>query len=201
MTELQGLTHRYGEHTVLENLSYSFAKTGIVALMAPSGLGKTTLLRLLAGLEAPTHGKIKTDCKKIAVSFQEPRLVPWLTCEENIRFVLSADESTHDRVHDLLQALELSDVADALPDTLSGGMKQRVSLARALAYGGDLLLLDEPFSALDTALKERILPLVKNANPQGLTLVVTHSIEEAMALEAKILLLEGTPVNVLREIQ
>ena len=199
MTELKNLTHRYGEHTVLENLSYCFPERGIVALMAPSGLGKTTLLRLLAGLEPPSEGNIHTDHKRIAVSFQEPRLIPWLSCEENVRFVLNADEKNSDRIQELLHALELSDVANALPDTLSGGMKQRVSLARALAYQGDLLLLDEPFSALDVSLKARILPLVKSANPDGLTIVITHSKEEAIALGAKILLLEGNPVRELKE--
>lgn len=197
MIELQNVTRRFGERTVLQELSYTFPKKGIVALMGASGLGKTTLLRLLAGLDSPDGGSVLNTFGRTAVSFQEPRLVPWLTCEENIRFVLP-EEDASDRVTELLQALELTDAANALPDTLSGGMKQRVSLARALAFGGDLLLLDEPFSALDKALKTRLFPLIKNANPAGLTVIITHDVQEAHALDAQILSLDGNPVCALK---
>ena len=100
-------------------------------------------------------------------------------------------------INSTLSALGMENAGKLLPDELSGGMKQRISLARALLVGADLLLLDEPFSALDAATKSRIYPLIKSANPKGLTVVITHDIEEARALDAKILLLEGSPVSAL----
>ena len=197
MIELHNVTRRFGEHTVIKGLSHTFPKKGIVALMGASGLGKTTLLRLLAGLDKPDEGEVRNGYPRIAVSFQEPRLIPWMTCEENIKFVLPKHAVDKARITTLLRALELEGAANALPDALSGGMKQRVSLARALAHGGDLLLLDEPFSALDNALKGRLVPLFKNADPEGLTVVITHSEEEAKALGAQILRLDGNPVSAL----
>ncbi len=197
MISLQNITHRYDGHTVIDNLSFSFPETGIVALMGRSGLGKTTLLRLLAGLETPGEGRIINTYQKTAVAFQESRLIPWLDCEKNITFVLSGENESSKVAQDLLSAFELDTYKNALPGALSGGMKQRVSLARALATRADLLLLDEPFSALDDALKSRVIPLIQTANPDGLTVIVTHDIEEAHALGATVLSLDGDPVNAL----
>ena len=197
MIALQDVTLRYGDRAVLERLSFTFPKKGIVALMGPSGIGKTSLLRLLCGLARPTSGRVLTDHRSIAVSFQEPRLIPWLDCEKNITFVLSGDNEGLKTANELLEALELGAYKNALPDALSGGMKQRVSLARALAARADLLLLDEPFSALDEALKLRVIPLIREANKDGLTVIVTHDKDEARALGATVLLLEGDPVTAL----
>ena len=196
MLTLKNVTHAYEGHTVIENLSFTFPTSGIVALMGASGMGKTTLLRLLCGLEAPTSGQVENNCQKTAVSFQEPRLIPNLTCLRNLTFVME-NEKQSDTARALLAALELSDYENERPDALSGGMKQRLSLARALVTNADLLLLDEPFSALDEALKSRVIPLVKSANPNGLTLVITHDKAEAEALGATIISLENTPVTAL----
>lgn len=191
MITLKNVTRCFGERCVIDSLTYTFPETGIVLLMGPSGLGKTTLLRLLAALDKPNDGSIENTYTHTAVSFQEPRLIPWLSCRENVEFVLDAPKD----IDSILSALELTDAADQLPNALSGGMKQRVSLARALAFGGDLLLLDEPFSALDTALKGRIAPLIKAANPNGLTIVISHDEKDAELLGAQILHLTGSPVN------
>ena len=198
MIKLENLCKRFGDHTVIEGLSYTFPDRGILALMGPSGLGKTTLLRLLAGLEQPSSGTLASDHKRVSVAFQEPRLISWLNSKDNITFVLSDDNDSSKIADNFLGKLELSAVSAARPDTLSGGMKQRLSLARALAFGGDLLLLDEPFTGLDAALKERIAPLIKEANPNGLTIVITHDQTEAELLGATILHCEGAPMNALR---
>lgn len=198
MIKLENLCKRFGDHAVIEGLSYTLPDKGIFALMGPSGLGKTTLLRLLAGLEQPSNGTLESDHKRVSVAFQEPRLISWLDCKENITFVLSENNGSSEIADSFLKKLELSAVANARPETLSGGMKQRLSLARALAFGGDLLLLDEPFTGLDAALKERIAPLIKAANPNGLTIVITHDKTEAALLGATVLHCEGAPMNTLR---
>ena len=195
MITLEHVTHTYGDHTVLQDLTYTFPDKGIVALMGASGVGKTTLLRLICGLEAPQKGNIVKHYQKLAVSFQEPRLLPWLSAEENVAFVLQDKENAAKTAREMLTLLELDAFTSARPDELSGGMKQRVSLARALAAQADLLLLDEPFSALDDALKSRVIDIVRKANKDGLTIVITHDEKEAEALGATILTLTGTPVT------
>ena len=195
MITFQNVTRSFGEKTVLQQLSFSLPENGIVALMGPSGIGKTTLLRLMCGLDRPSSGTVTASTQKVAVSFQEPRLIPWLTCRENVTFVLSESNKGRDDLDELFRLFELSDVKDSLPDTLSGGMQQRVSLIRALAHGADLLLLDEPFSGLDKALCERLFPIIKAANPTGLTVIVTHDSHEAAALGATVLTLSGDPVT------
>ncbi len=195
MITFENVSRRFGQRAVLEKLSFALPEHGIVALMGPSGIGKTTLLRLIAGLDKPDEGVVSVRAKKIAVSFQEPRLIPWLSCAQNLAFVLPKGESAP--IEELLRTVELAELEDALPDTLSGGMKQRLSLARALALKADLLLLDEPFSAMDTALKQRLYPVIKNANPDGLTVIITHDEQETQALGAQVLFLQGEPVNAL----
>ena len=197
MIELKNVTHRYGEHTVLHDVSITLPARGIVAIMGPSGSGKTTLLRLLCGLEQPNRGSITGIEQRIAVSFQEPRLIPFLSCEKNITFVLPDGKGDASVAKELLREMELGDVADAYPDQLSGGMRARVSLARALATNARLLLLDEPFAGVDDALKHRLLPLVKRAGERALVILVTHDKDEALALGATVLCLVGTPVTAL----
>ncbi len=198
MISFVNVTRRFGDHTVLENLSFHLPNRGIVAMMAPSGAGKTTLLRLMAGLDRPDAGNVQCRAKRIAVSFQEPRLIPWLSCAENIKFVLSKNKEGCAEISRLLECFELSEAENALPDTLSGGMRQRLSLARALAVQPDLLLLDEPFNGMDDALKERLYPLIKTAVPKGLCVIVTHDEREATALGAHILRPFGSPIRSLR---
>ena len=139
MLKLQNLTKRFGEKTVIENLTHAFPDAGAVALMGPSGCGKTTLLRLIAGLEKPDDGTVEKEGLRISYAFQEPRLAPTLTCRENVALVLEKGKDA--AVDELLSAFELQEAAAQYPAALSGGMRQRVSLARALAYGGDVLLV------------------------------------------------------------
>lgn len=196
MLKLHDLTKKYGDKTVIGHLSYDFPASGAVALMGPSGCGKTTLLRLIAGLEKPDGGSVETAGAKLAYAFQEPRLVPTLTCRENVSLVLEKDDPA--AADELLGALELKEAACLLPAALSGGMRQRVSLARALAYGGDVLLLDEPFSALDEGLKERVAAVIRARTKNALLLMVTHDEDDAKRLNATVLHCHGTPFDTLQ---
>lgn len=199
MIKLKNLSFSYGEKEVLKDLNFTFPDKGVFAIMGESGEGKTTLLRLLSGLEKPSGGAFESTHQKVAFAFQEPRLLPWLNCENNIKFVLPKEKQSSDIAEKLLHDFELEDCKKELPSALSGGMKQRLSLARALATQADLLLLDEPFSALDTALKERIAPLVKAANPDGLIVIVTHDIRDADLLGATVLRLTSNSLSVLQK--
>ena len=193
MIKLENISFSFGDRKILKNLNFTFPDKGVFAITGASGEGKTTLLRLLCGLVTPSAGKLVSTHQKAAFAFQEPRLIPWLDCENNINFVLSKEKQGSDIAATLLQELELGEHLKSVPGALSGGMKQRVSLARALAANADLLLLDEPFSALDASLKERIAPHVKAANPSGLTVLVTHDPRDAELLGATVLVLkDGT---------
>ena len=191
MLELKNLSFSYKTHPVIRDLSFQFPESGIATLMGASGEGKTTLLRLICGLEKPQSGSIRATHQKLAYAFQEPRLIPWMTCAENVAFVLPTQELSSVNVSQLLRDMELEEFENAYPSALSGGMKQRLSLCRALAANADLLLLDEPFSGLDAALKKRLAPRIKAANPHGLTLIVTHDERDAELLGASILTLSS----------
>ena len=187
MITLQNVDRHYGEKSVIKDLSFTFPDKGCFALMGASGSGKTTLLRLLAELDRPDGGSIASTHKKTTVAFQEPRLFSWLTCEENINIVLSKENKSSDLATEWLRGFELESVANSYPNALSGGMQQRLSLARALAFGGDLVLLDEPFAALDKELKARIAPHIKRACENSLLIFVTHDEADARLLDATIL--------------
>ena len=198
MLKIHDLSFAYADKIVIQHLSYTFPKKGIVALMGPSGVGKTTLLHLLSGVLAPTGGEVISDHRKMAVAFQEPRLLNWLNSEENINFVLSKDKLSFKEVDALLEKFALSAHKKSLPQALSGGERQRLSLARALSVGADLLLLDEPFSALDEALAKRLAKTVQNANKEGLTIVVTHNESHAAWLGAEVLRIDTCPITTLK---
>ena len=160
MLKIDSLTKSFGEKTVLNRLSFSCGDTGITAVMGASGIGKTTLLNIIADLDRAYEGQIVSTFKKVAYKFQEPRLFDWLSAVENVKLVCE-DDNADRTARRWLDAVGLSDSLGKYPQELSGGMQQRVALARALAYDGDLLLLDEPFSAVDRETKEKLIDLVK----------------------------------------
>lgn len=185
MLKLVNISHRYGSAPVLENVSLTLRPGQRMALMGPSGVGKTTLLRIAMGLVAPTGGRVENTFRKPAAVFQEPRLLPWRTALENVNLVLGDDRSTFEQARQYLAQLGLGEAADKYPGELSGGMQQRVALARALAYDGDLLILDEPFKAMDEALRFQV--AAKTAETEAAILLVTHDEAEAAALGCEIL--------------
>lgn len=170
------VTKRY-DKAVLEDCTLHFASGKATALLGASGRGKTTVLRLLAGLETPTRGKVCAD-GKVGYLFQEPRLLPTLSAFENVRLVCDSDGAARDAL-----ALCLADaLADKLPGAMSGGERQRVALARLVAFGGDVWLLDEPFSALDEGTKQAVIENLRPLFATRTVVLVTHDRTEAEAL-------------------
>ena len=184
MIQFDRVSFFYGKKPVLTDFSLTVPDGELLSVMGPSGGGKTTLLHLMAGLRTPTGGTLTVDEHLPAVAFQEPRLFPWLTALGNIRAVLPKDAPAA-VADEALALVGLSDEANALPDALSGGMRSRVSLARAVAYGeavgSSLYLLDEPFSALDEATRQTLCAALRERiRAAGATAVlVTHDPDDA----------------------
>ena len=162
-------------------------RPGITAVLGPSGCGKTTLLRIVAGMETADAGTVRVS-GRVGMVFQEPRLMPWLTAAQNVRFGRRASRADVAR---LLALTGLAEFADALPHQLSGGMQQRVALARALANRPALVLMDEPFAALDHLTRERMQDqLLELQRTEGMSvLFVTHSIDEALYVGDRVVVL------------
>ncbi|MBQ3126436.1 MAG: ABC transporter ATP-binding protein [Clostridia bacterium] len=186
--EICALSKRFGDKPVLERITISLRSPGVTAITGPSGRGKTTLLRILAGLEQADSGSFSSP-GRIACLFQDARLLPWLTAAQNISLVLGDTPEAMAAATIWLGRVELADAADKYPAELSGGMQQRVALARALAYGGDTILLDEPFRALDRPLRLRLYPLIREAAKTAAVVIVTHDPEDAAQLGADIIAL------------
>jgi NitT/TauT family transport system ATP-binding protein len=186
---------------VLSDLSFAVSQDECLSLLGPSGCGKTTLLRILMGLEQPSTGSVNIAPQltgQMSYVFQEPRLVPWRSCLENVLLPLeltsTANPAARARALELLQHLGLSDRLHHFPAQLSGGMQMRVALARALVTEPKIMLLDEPFAALDERTRFRMqdLLLELKASMQLQYVFVTHSIAEAVYLGDRILLLDST---------
>ncbi len=187
MLDVRDVTLRFGEKQILDRCTIQLEEGERLALMGPSGCGKTTLLRIALSLQKPDSGSVICTASRTAAVFQEPRLLPWCTAAENINLVLSDRADTMPEAISWLGRLELLEARDLLPAKLSGGMQQRLSLARALAVKPQLLVLDEPFKAMDEALHGRILRLTSEAAKNAAILLATHSEEEARALGCRIL--------------
>ena len=185
MLELKNVSLSYGDLRVLRDVSLRLEPGKRIAVMGPSGCGKTSLLRVIAGLQSPDSGTVERTARRLSFVFQEPRLLPWLTAEENVRLVLP-DARHSDEAAAWLSRFGLSDAADKLPTELSGGMRQLVSLARALVCTPDLLLLDEPFKALDAATKQNAITAVSDGTDAAIILV-THDAREAEALGCRVI--------------
>ncbi len=191
MLTLDRVCFSYEKKPVFTDFSMHLEKGEVLAVMGASGCGKTTLLRLAAGLEKPQSGKIICQAKRISVVFQEPRLLPWQNVRDNLLVVSASPQQDRERIPALLEAVGLSGCEKMFPDELSGGMRSRVALARALLADGDLFLLDEPFSALDHATKECITEyLRKYFSERGTSaLLITHHKEDAERLATRFLML------------
>ena len=212
--ELEGVSKRYDGTVAVEDVGLRIREGEFFTLVGPSGCGKTTTLRLIAGFEEPTAGTIRfagrdvsgvpPEERNVGVVFQNYALFPHMTVGENVGYGLRfsdppGDVSRAERVRELLELVDLPGTADRDPESLSGGQRQRVAMARALAPGPDLLLLDEPMSALDARLRERLRLQVRGIQRElGITTVyVTHDQEEALSVSDRVAVMRrGTPEQV-----
>lgn len=202
--QLDRVTRSFGTLEVLRDLSLTIRQGEFVAIIGPSGCGKTTLLNLLSGSDQPTSGSI-VRAGQTRMVYQQDGLFPWQTVAENISLGLRHLRSSSERdqqVRELLRLIRLEDFGEHYPHQLSGGMRQRVELARALAGQSDILLLDEPFSALDYFTRLRMrqeLSRMLQERPRTVVLV-THDIEEAAQLADRVLVLSERPAQILDEL-
>lgn len=204
--KVEELTFSFGYDTILENLNFEVNEGEVVSIVGPSGGGKTTLLRLCAGLLDRQEGKIENSFETQAITFQDPRLLPWKNVIDNISFGLKAmgisAKEREARAKEIALKFDLEENDfDKFPKELSGGMSQRVSFARALVTKPKLLFLDEPFSALDIGLKRELQDHVMEliADKEITIFFITHDIMEAIRLSDKILLLAPDPGRIVKE--
>lgn len=208
----RGLSKSFGDLPVLDGIELEARAGQVLAVLGPSGCGKSTLLRVLAGFEAPTTGEVLLDGKHVdgpshlrGMVAQAGGLFPWLSLRDNLAFGPRAQKrpaaEVRDVVEDLLHATGLDGFADSLPKQLSGGMRQRAAIAQVLANRPPVLLLDEPFGALDAQTRLRmhewLLGLL--AERPTTTLLVTHDVEEALLLGDRLALLSNRPARVVDE--
>lgn len=184
MIRLEKMALAYGEQRVLRDCSLCVEEGERVALMGASGCGKTTLLQAVAGL-LPTDAAAVNGT--VSYVFQESALFPWLTAAENVNVVLGDSADTMSEAQDWLTVVGLADCCGKYPHQLSGGQKQRVSIARALAYGGDILLLDEPFQGLDETTRQQMAALIDREWAGKTLLLATHDLQEAELLHCRVL--------------
>ena len=210
---VHGLHKRFGSKTVLENISFSMRSGEFMAFVGSSGSGKSTILRLVAGLETPSEGSISVDGQPVTgpgpdrgMVFQKYSLYPWLNAADNVAFGMRLQgmkaREIRERTSYFLEVVGLSDAGDKLPRELSGGMQQRVAIARALATNPSVLLLDEPFGALDLQIRESMQNFLQQLwQRTGLTvLLITHDVEEALVLAQRIHVLAPNPGRIIRSI-
>lgn len=195
----------------LANIDLRIGQSEFISIVGPSGCGKTSILKLVAGFEQPTSGSItglaKTDLRsEVSYVFQDATLMPWATVEKNISLPLAlqgdASEVSQKRVHELIELVGLNDFAQSYPRELSGGMKMRVSIARALVTRPKLLLMDEPFAALDEITRERMNTELLDlwVGHDWTVIFVTHSVAEAVFLSNRIVVMSPRPGKLVKEI-
>ena len=210
---VQNLCKRFGDKTVLEDINFSMQSGEFVTFVGSSGCGKSTLLRLIAGLDHPSGGRIQVDGCPVegpgpdrGMVFQKYSLYPWLNAADNVAFGMRLQGMTsadvRNRTAYFLEVVGLQDAATKLPRELSGGMQQRVAIARALATNPSVLLLDEPFGALDLQNRETMQEfLLQLWQRTGLTvLLITHDVEEALVLAQRVHVLAPNPGRIIRSL-
>lgn len=192
--KIQNLCKSFGTLSVIDHWSIDIKKGERLVLLGPSGCGKTTFLKILAGLEKPTSGEIDHPHPRMGFVFQESRLIPWLTVKKNLLFINSEDNLK------ILDSLCLSGFEDYLPSQLSGGMRQRVNLARALVNHPEFLLMDEAFRSLDWGVKIHIIDDINTLwrNNSFSLITVTHDPREAYMLADRVVVLSSRPARIVK---
>ena len=198
--KIKNLDMEYGSHKVFDHFSIDFNDNVINCILGESGCGKTTLLNIISGLTVYSGGEISgVDNSTFSYIFQEPRLLNWYNVRRNMEYVLedSGLPGWNERIDKYLKITGLQDFAEFYPQQLSGGMKQRLSIARAFAYPGNILLMDEPFKALDMKLKKELTSefLKLWEEDKRTVLFVTHELEEALMMADNIHILGGSPIR------
>ena len=173
--KIHNLTKFFDKKLVFDNFSIEIPENKITVIAGESGCGKTTLLRIIAGLDNSYKGEIIKESNKISYVFQEPRLFNAITVRQNLELV---EKNTSLSIDETLSIVELQNDKNTYPNELSGGMKMRLSLARALYYNGDIFIMDEPFSALDNDMKNRIIPKVFDLIKGKTVIIVSHNVDE-----------------------
>ena len=198
MYELKHIDFSYGDKLVLKDFSLSLPQKGVVCLFGSSGLGKTTVLRLIAGLEKPKNGSLEDfENKRITFIFQEDRLLPWRTAKENVALALGNTTEAKEKALAVLSSLGLENDADRYPDEMSGGMCRRVAAARALAPESDIILADEPTGNLDSKTSMDVILLMQAISRQfhQTTIMITHNEEIAQMADRTIRIEDGKVVS------
>ena len=200
--EIKKVNKNFSDMHVLEEIDINVAKGEFLSIIGASGCGKSTLLRIIGGLEAVTSGTVVVNgavvekpTRKIGFIFQDHRLLPWLTVEENINLALDKETNKKEIVEKYLQLVELEKFGNAYPSQLSGGMAQRVAIARALAVQPDILLLDEPFGALDAITRINMQQELRRIwKSENITMIlITHDIDEAVFLGQRVAVMTRRP--------
>ncbi len=201
---LSNINFKYNNLIIFDGLNLNIPKGKVTAILGPSGCGKTTLLNLISGVIKPDSGTIDyPETQILSYIFQEPRLLPWKNVSENINYVLGniSRDKRDERIHHYLEKMELVKFSNYYPRELSGGMKQRVSIARAFAYPSNTILMDEPFKGLDLNLKLNLFKLFDEIwkEDQRTAIFVTHDIHEALLLGDQIVVFSNRPVKIRRK--
>lgn len=200
--EIKNLYKQFDEISLFRDFSLGFPEGTITCILGPSGCGKTTLLNVIGNILKPDSGVLTGfDRKIISYIFQDPRLLPWKTVEENIGFVLSRDlpdEERQKKVKQFIRLVELENFESYYPSKLSGGMRQRVSIARAFAYQSDIILMDEPLKGLDIKLKVNLIRTFSKIwqVDKRTVIFVTHDVDEALLLGNNIIVLSQPPARI-----
>lgn len=201
--KISNLNKNYNEIRIFSDFSLEINMGLITCILGPSGCGKTTLLNIIGGITPAGGGRLSGfDGKVMSYIFQDPRLLPWKTVHDNIGFVISRDISPSERKEQtdrLIKSVGLSDFAGYYPSQLSGGMRQRVSIARAFACPSDIILMDEPLKGLDITLKQNIIKWFSGiwASDKRTVIFVTHDIDEALLLGDEIVVLSRLPAQIM----
>ncbi len=203
---LENVIKEFGNLRVLDDISMKFQEGKITCILGPSGCGKSTLLNIISGIDKDYQGNVSGfDEKEISFVFQEDRLIPWLKTKDNIEIVLKKKYKIEERkelIYKYTSMMGIDKYLNFYPKELSGGMKQRVSLARALSYGGEIIIMDEPFKTLDIKNKNKLIRDFKTiqSEEKKTVIFVTHDIDECLELGDEIYILTDKPTKIKRKV-